>query len=207
MWPERPGRRQPRLPRARAPQPPAATARAKKARATQSPADAARATPSNVRTGGSSDSNVSMARTGGYEEYGGVQREAAGGRAPATRARRARRSPRQRTTSCRRRCARCAPSTAPSSATSTSCRFPTGRTARTSSAGAAITSAGGGGVRHGWGRRASASAGLNGRCHASFPGGDTSLVLAAFCFRLAGFPNGSGRPEQPRFWIWPESYS
>ena len=58
----------------------------------------------------------------------------------------------------------------------------------------------GGGVRHGWGRRASASAGLNGRRHASFPGGDTSLVLSAFCFRLAGFPNGSGRPEQPRFW-------
>ena len=182
MWPERPGRRQPRLPRARAPQPPAATARAKKARATQSPADAARATPSNVRTGGSSDSNVSMARTGGYEEYGGVQREAAGGRAPATRARRARRSPRQRTTSCRRRCARCAPSTAPSSATSTSCRFPTGRTARTSSAGAAITSAGGGGVRHGWGRRASASAGLNGRRHASFPGGGRLIGALRFLF-------------------------
>ena len=27
-----------------------------------------------------------------------------------------------------------------------------------------------------------------------------SLVLSAFCFRLAGFPNGSGRPEQPRYW-------
>ena len=65
----------------------------------------------------------------------------------------------------------------------------------------------GGGVRHGWGRRASASAGLNGRRHASFPGGDASLVLSAFCFRLAGFPNGSGRPELPCFWFWPEPCS
>ena len=40
----------------------------------------------------------------------------------------------------------------------------------------------GGGVRHGWGRRASASAGLNGRRHASFPGGGHLIGALRFLF-------------------------